>query len=120
MAHSVFNRQEPFPIAHIEKALGSARENRDYILKAGKWANTDKAGAFIEGSFMEWGKLPAEKEEKAPQMRRLLESLRDGKTTTLIIHETPGFAFRVREFEACGILWHEVEALARVLLPEIQ
>lgn len=89
-----------FPIAHIEKALGSAKENRDYILKAGKWADTDKAGTSIEGSFTEWGRLPAEKEEKAPQMYRLLESLRDGKTTTQIIDETPGFAFRVRDIDA--------------------
>lgn len=88
-----------FPIAHIEKAYGSAKENRDYVMKSGKWADTEKAETSVEGSFLEWGKLPAEKEEKAPQMYRLLESLRDGKTTTQIIDETPGFAFRVRDID---------------------
>lgn len=88
-----------FPTAHIEKAYGSARENKDYILKSGKWADTEKAETSIKDSFFEWGRLPAEKEEKAPQMYRLLENLRDGKTTTEIIDETPNFAFRVRDID---------------------
>lgn len=37
-----------FPLAHIEKALGSAQENRAYIRKEGKWANSDKAETSIE------------------------------------------------------------------------
>jgi len=88
-----------FPTAHIEKAYGSARENRDYILKTGKWAESEKAETSVEGSFLEWGKLPTEKEEKAPQMVRLLENLRDGKSTTEIIDETPNLAFRVRDID---------------------
>ena len=33
-----------FPPAHIDKANGTAQENRDYIRKEGKWAETAKAG----------------------------------------------------------------------------
>ncbi|RGX54678.1 viral replication protein [Anaerotruncus sp. AF02-27] len=88
-----------FPTAHIEKAYGSSKENREYILKAGKWAGTEKAETAVENSFLEMGRLPAEKEEKAPQMCRLLNSLRDGKTTTEIIDETPNLAFRVRDID---------------------
>ena len=32
-----------FPIAHIEKAYGSVQENRSYLRKDGRWADTDKA-----------------------------------------------------------------------------
>ena len=32
-----------FPIAHIERAYGSAKENRDYIQKIGKWEKSEKA-----------------------------------------------------------------------------
>ena len=46
------------PVAHVEKALGSAWQNRDYIAKSGKWANTNKAETSVEGSFFEWGTLP--------------------------------------------------------------
>ena len=88
-----------FPTAHIEKAFGSAQENRNYVLKSGKWAEDEKAETAIAGSFLEWGQLPSEKEEKAPQMFRLLENLRDGKSTTEIIDETPGLAFRVRDID---------------------
>ena len=62
-----------FPVAHIEKAYGSAKENRDYITKSGKWAETDKAETTVAGSFMEWGTLPAEKEET----EKLLEEKMD-------------------------------------------
>lgn len=88
-----------FPVAHIEKAYGSAVQNRDYILKSGKWAEDDKAETAIEGSFQEYGRLPAEKEEKHPEMCRLIENLRDGRHTAEIIDDTPNLAFRVREID---------------------
>ena len=88
-----------FPIAHIEKAYGSARENRDYILKSGKWADTEKAETSVEGTFEEWGDLPSEKEEKAPQMFRLVQNIRAGMTTTEIIDDCPSMAFHIREID---------------------
>lgn len=42
-----------FPTAHIEKAYGSARDNRAYIRKEGKWADTDKAETAVPGTFQE-------------------------------------------------------------------
>ena len=32
-----------FPTAHIEKAYGSVKENRDYLRKEGRWADSEKA-----------------------------------------------------------------------------
>ena len=43
-----------FPTAHIEKAYGSAKTNRAYILKEGRWADTDKAETSVPGTFEEW------------------------------------------------------------------
>lgn len=57
--------QGRFPIAHIEAAYGSARANRDYVLKAGRWAETAKAETSVNGSFYEFGELPSEAEEKS-------------------------------------------------------
>ena len=73
-----------FPTAHIEKAYGSARTNRDYITKSGKWADTAKAETSVIGAFEEWGNLPAEKEEESPEMFALIQELREGKTLSLI------------------------------------
>ncbi len=88
-----------FPTAHIEKAYGAAMENRDYILKSGKWENDSKAETRVEGSFFEYGTLPAEKEENSPKMSRLLENIKEGKRTAEIIDDTPNFAFRIRDID---------------------
>lgn len=86
-----------FPLAHIEKALGSAQENRAYIRKEGKWANSDKAETSIEGSFQEWGEMPTPKAEKAPVMAEVIEAIKDGKTTAEIIEDNPALAFKVQQ-----------------------
>lgn len=88
-----------FPTAHIEKAYGSARDNRDYILKEGRWADTDKAETSVSGTFEEQGDLPAEKEEESPEMFKLIQDLRAGKSTMEIIDDKPNLAFRVRDIE---------------------
>ena len=88
-----------FPTAHIEKAYGSAADNRDYITKSGKWAGTDKSETSIPDTFVEWGSLPSEKEEQAPEMFRLMQELREGKSTMEIIEGRPNLAFRIREIE---------------------
>ena len=88
-----------FPTAHIEKAYGSAKANRAYILKERHWADTDKAETSVSGTFEEWGDLPAEKEEEAPEMFKLIQDLRAGKSVMEIIEDNPKLAFRIREIE---------------------
>ncbi len=88
-----------FPTAHIDKTYGSAKENRDYIRKEGKWAETDKAETKVPNTFLEWGDMPAEKEEKAPQMYKLIQEVRDGISTANIIEGSPNLAFRVRDID---------------------
>jgi len=88
-----------FITAHIEKAYGTAKENRDYILKSGKWENDSKAETAIEGSFFEYGKMPEEKDETSPKMSKLIENIRDGKRTSEIVDDTPNFAFRIRDID---------------------
>lgn len=88
-----------FSTAHIEKAYGSAKANRAYILKEGHWADTDKAETSVSGTFEEWGDLPAGKEEEAPEMFKLIQDLRAGKSVMEIIEDNPKLAFRIREIE---------------------
>lgn len=88
-----------FPLAHIEKTYGSAQENRDYIRKEGKWANTDKAVTSVPGTFEEWGYLPTEREEKAPMMAQLIQDVEAGKSTTEIITDNPKLAFRIKDID---------------------
>ena len=88
-----------FPTAHIEKAYGTPKENRDYITKSGQWADTSKAETSVPGTFEEWGTLPADNEDKAPEMFQLMQELRSGKSTMEVIEEHPNLAFRIREIE---------------------
>ena len=88
-----------FPTAHMEKAYGSARDNRAYIRKEGKWAETDKAETSVPETFEEWGDLPAEKEEESPKMFRLVQNIRAGMSTMEIIEDSPDLAFRIRDID---------------------
>ena len=88
-----------FPTAHIEKAFGSAKDNRDYIRKEGKWLDDTKAETSVEGSFYEFGTVPSEVEERDPKMYRLLQNVKDGLSTTEIIDEAPSFAFKSRDID---------------------
>lgn len=88
-----------FPTAHIEKAYGTPKENRDYITKTGIWADTDKAETAVPNTFQEWGELPADSEDKAPEMFQIMRALRSGKTIMEIIEEHPNLAFHIREIE---------------------
>lgn len=88
-----------FPTAHIEKAYGSAKDNRDYIRKEGRWAETDKAETSVADTFEEWGDLPTEKEQASPDKYRLLQSLREGMTSLEAVEDNPDRFYHYREIE---------------------
>ena len=88
-----------FPTAHIDKAAGSSRSNRDYIRKEGKWADTDKADTRVEGSFKEFGTIPDEAEEKAPRMAQLMKHIQDGLSNVEILQIDPSYGFKIREMD---------------------
>ena len=88
-----------FPTAHIEKAYGSAKDNRDYIRKEGRWADTEKAETAVPETFEEWGDLPSEKEESSPDKYRLLQSLREGMTPLEAVEDNPDRFYHYREIE---------------------
>ena len=92
--------QNRFPIAHIEKANGTSKQNRDYILKSGKWAETKKAETSVEGSFFEWGVMPKERDERQPKMSLLVDEIDSGKSVAEIIRDSPEFALKTKDIEA--------------------
>lgn len=88
-----------FPIAHIEKAYGSVKENIEYIKKVGKWKDTDKSETSIPGSFEEEGIIPTESQEKSPLIVQVMEDLKAGRTTAEIVQENPTLAFKIKQIE---------------------
>ena len=78
-----------FQSAHIERANGTAQENRDYIEKSGKWKDNGKHGTSIEGSFEEWGEMPLELKGGRSIEAAIVERIIDGATNAEIVHEFP-------------------------------
>lgn len=73
-----------FPEAHIEAAHGNVQSNIDYIRKSGKWADTEKSETCVEGTFEEWGTIPAQK-GKRQDMEELYELVKAGYSDAEII-----------------------------------
>ena len=87
-----------FPTAHLERAGGTAQENKDYIAKTGKWADTEKADTNVEGSFEEWGEIPLERGGKWNVEAAILDRIQDGATNAEILLEF-GYLRGLRDVE---------------------
>lgn len=79
-----------FPDAHIEQVHGSAAENKAYIQKSGKWADSKKQDTIVPDTFEEWGELP----EEAGQGYRsdigaVYEMIADGMSNSEIMAANP-------------------------------
>ena len=85
--------------AHIERANGTSQENRDYIAKEGKWADTEKAETLVEGSFEEWGEMPTERKGGICIESIVLDRIQDGATNAEILFEFPDFFRAIRDVE---------------------
>lgn len=75
------------PSAHIDKALGTVVENRDYVAKKGKWATTDKAKTNIE--FTEYGVVPEENQGKRNDILELYNQIKQGFDDFQLLESNP-------------------------------
>jgi len=78
-----------FPGVHIEKALGTSKENRDYIRKDGKWKDSEKGTTSVDGTFEEFGECPEEQQGKSREADKILELLKDGANNLEVIEAVP-------------------------------
>ena len=77
-----------FEPAHIERANGTAQENMEYIAKIGKWADSDKAGTNIVGSFEEFGNMPIERQRGGRNIESaIIDRILDGASNAEILLE---------------------------------
>lgn len=81
--------QKRFYGAHIEPAKGSNQENRDYVRKDGKWAESEKRETNLPETFEESGELPPEPEQRQKYNEAVLTMLQSGATNAEIIQELP-------------------------------
>lgn len=88
-----------FPEAHLESAHGTSAENREYIQKTGKWQNDPKADTSIDGTFEEWGELPAEKQGERTDLADLYDMLKCGMSNFEILEENPDHILNLDKLE---------------------
>lgn len=85
--------------AHIEPAQGSNRENRDYILKEGKWADSDKKETNLPNTFEESGDLPADRGENIKQTEAIFAMIKDGASNAEILDAYPSAMNKLTHIE---------------------
>lgn len=84
-----------FPVAHIELAKGLSQENRDYILKEGKWEKDAKNETKIEGTFEEFGDMPLERKGARNDLADLLDMVKSGMSDYEIISDNPNYILQI-------------------------
>lgn len=88
-----------FPGAHIEKAMGTSEENRNYVAKEGKWKDTEKGTTSIEGTFEEFGECPVEHQGKSKGVEKILDMLKDGASNLEIVDAVPSAMMNIDKVE---------------------
>lgn len=89
-----------FPSAHIDECKGSAEQNKNYILKQGKYINTDKSETNIPDTFEEYGEMPLDKAQKNNQISEdVLEMLKDDYDFKDIIEKYPSYMTKISHLE---------------------
>ena len=79
-----------FPEAHIDFCFGTAQENRDYVQKIGKWADTTKNDTSIPGTFEEFGEFHEEYQGKRNDITFMYDAIKEGCSTFEILEQNPG------------------------------
>lgn len=85
-----------FPEAHIDKARGTHQQIRDYILKAGKYANSEKAKTNLPETFYEIGELPPERVSPEEKRVKLYKMIKAGMTNAEIIEEDQSYIYQIK------------------------
>lgn len=88
-----------FTTAHIEKANGTAIQNKDYILKQGKYADTEKESTNLKDTFEEMGIVPEESQGKRTDLIEIFEMAKDGIKTVDILSEYPSALLYIDKIE---------------------
>lgn len=89
-----------FPPADIESCSGSARQNRDYVTKSGKWEKDKKHETCVEGSFEEHGEFPVERKGTNYKMEDLYSMIKDGYSNYQILELMPESMVNLDRIEA--------------------
>lgn len=82
--------REIFPDIHCDVLRGTIEESRNYLLKTGKYAGTEKADTTVKNTFEEWGEIPLEPGRgHSSNLVRMQNLVKDGYTDLEILDAIP-------------------------------
>lgn len=87
-----------FPVAHIDKAFGTSSQNRDYIRKEGKYADSEKKSTNLSDTFFEVGVCPPD-DKKTSVSDDVLKMIVDGSSNYEIIQKYPSFLTKINHID---------------------
>ena len=104
-----------FKGAHRDIAKGTCVENREYVTKTGKWANTDKAETSVNGTFEEWGEIPIERQGQRSDIDDLYQMIKDGMSDYEILEQSPNYLFHMEKIDRArkAIRQHQLKDIKR-------
>lgn len=111
--------KKQFGKSHIEKAVSSSSENRDYIRKSGKWESTEKATTSLPNTFVEWGELPDDarpvRNERTNRNEELMQLIGQGYSTAQILAQDNSLALCAAKVEQLrGVMTaHKAKSIVR-------
>ena len=88
-----------FTGAHRDIAKGTCSQNREYVTKTGKWANTDKSETSVDGTFEEWGEMPIERQGQRSDIDDLYQMIKDGLSDYEILEQSPNYLLHMEKID---------------------
>ena len=88
-----------FPsIAHIDKALGTPQQCRDYVRKEGKYKDSEKSTTSIPETFEEEGEITVFGRGQN-RYEKIVSLIEQGLTNFEIIKIDPSYAFKIKDMD---------------------
>ena len=89
--------QSRIPNCHIDYCKGTAQQNRDYVFKEGKHAGTDKEDTRVDGTQLEWGEMPVERQGRRNDIIDLYDMIANGMTDYQILDTSPDYMLQLNQ-----------------------
>ena len=84
---------------HIEEAHGSNSENRDYVRKEGRWAESEKKETNNISTFEESGEMPPDRVAAKSTSQQILDMIVSGASNAEIIEAFPSAYTKINPIE---------------------
>lgn len=89
--------QNRLPNCHIDYCKGTAQQNKDYVFKEGKYSGTDKEDTRVDGTQLEWGEMPVERQGRRNDIVDLYDMIANGMSDFQILDTSPDYMLQLNQ-----------------------